>query len=101
MKPFRIILPLILILLFVSTVFTQSGKVVGVSDGDTITVLVNKTQVKVRLYGIDCPENGQDFGARAKQFASQMVLGRSLPWKFMTPTNTAGLSPISWSMENP
>lgn len=50
MKRFRIILPLILTLLFVSSVAAQTGKVVGVSDGDTITVLVNKTQVKVRLY---------------------------------------------------
>jgi len=32
------------------------GKVVGVSDGDTITVLNEKTPIKVRLCGIDCPE---------------------------------------------
>jgi endonuclease YncB( thermonuclease family) len=47
------------------------------SDGDPITVLVNKTQVKVRLYGIDCPENGLDFGTRAKQFAFEMVFGKN------------------------
>jgi micrococcal nuclease len=63
-------------LFFIFSVLAQSGKVVGVSDGDTITVLINKTQVKVRLYGIDCPENGQDFGSRAKQFASQIVFGK-------------------------
>jgi micrococcal nuclease len=76
MKPSRIILTLVLILFVVSSAFAQTGKVVGVSHGDTITVLVNKTQVKVRLYGIDCPENGQDFGNRAKQFASEMVFGK-------------------------
>jgi endonuclease YncB( thermonuclease family) len=30
-----------------------SGKVIGVSDGDTITVLENRTQHRIRLYGID------------------------------------------------
>jgi hypothetical protein len=40
------------------------GKVVGVADGDTITVLENRTQYKIRLYGIDTPESHQDFGNR-------------------------------------
>jgi hypothetical protein len=31
-----------------------SGKVVGISDGDTITVLRERTPVRVRLHGIDC-----------------------------------------------
>jgi endonuclease YncB( thermonuclease family) len=35
-----------------------SGRVVGVSDGDTITVLRGRTLVKVRLQGIDAPEAG-------------------------------------------
>jgi len=82
-KPFRIVLSLILTLLFVSSVAAQTGKVVGVSDGDTITVQINKTQVKVRLYGIDCPEGGQDFGRRAKQFTSEMVFGKTITMKVM------------------
>src|SRR5262245_9559586 len=44
-----------------------TGRVVGISDGDTLTVLRDcRTQVKIRLHGIDAPETGQDFGARAK-----------------------------------
>jgi endonuclease YncB( thermonuclease family) len=44
------------------------GKVVGVSDGDTITVLDDqKRQYKIRLEGIDAPESNQDFGSKAKQ----------------------------------
>jgi endonuclease YncB( thermonuclease family) len=43
-----------------------SARVVGISDGDTLTVLTaDRRQVKVRLHGIDAPETGQDFGARA------------------------------------
>jgi endonuclease YncB( thermonuclease family) len=53
-----------------------SGKVVGVADGDTITVLRDKTQVRIRLYGIDTPEKGQAFGKKAKQFTSGMVFGK-------------------------
>ncbi len=53
-----------------------SGKVVGVSDGDTITVLRDKQPEKIRLYGIDCPEKRQPFGKRAKQFTSELVFGK-------------------------
>ena len=52
-----------LFLFFVITlsIFTQTftGKVVGVSDGDTVTVLENKTQYKIRLNGIDAPESNK------------------------------------------
>ncbi len=57
---------------------TITGKVVGVSDGDTITVLQDRTQYKIRLYGIDCPEKSQDFGNRAKKFVSGMVYGKQV-----------------------
>ena len=47
---------------------------VGVSDGDTITVLDDsKTQHKVRFAGIDAPEKGQAFGERSKQSLSALV----------------------------
>ena len=64
-------------LLFASNSLADfTGKVVGVSDGDTITVLNERTPVKIRLFGIDCPETGQDFGSRAKLFTSEMVFGK-------------------------
>lgn len=50
------------------------GKVVGVADGDTITVLdSSKIQHKVRLAGIDAPEQSQAFGNRSKQSLSNLV----------------------------
>jgi micrococcal nuclease len=55
-----------------------TGKVIGISDGDTITVLQDRTQYKIRLYGIDCPESHQDFGTKAKQFTSDLVFGKQV-----------------------
>jgi micrococcal nuclease len=58
---------------------TFSGLVVSVSDGDTIEVLVEdargKRPQRVRLGGIDAPQSGQAFGARAKQHLTR-VIGR-------------------------
>jgi endonuclease YncB( thermonuclease family) len=58
-----------------------SGKVVGVTDGDTITVLVNKETIKVRLAGIDAPESGQSYGTKSKQALSEMVFGKAVTVK--------------------
>jgi endonuclease YncB( thermonuclease family) len=49
------------------------GRCVGVSDGDTVRVLGGDGEVKIRLYGVDCPESGQEFGAKAKDFTSALV----------------------------
>jgi endonuclease YncB( thermonuclease family) len=52
------------------------AKVIGISDGDTIKVLHEGAQVKIRLYGIDTPERRQAFGNRAKQFTADRVFGK-------------------------
>ena len=50
------------------------GTVVGITDGDTITVLdADKTEHKIRLMGIDAPEKSQDFGAASKQALSNYI----------------------------
>jgi endonuclease YncB( thermonuclease family) len=76
----RLVLTLVFILTLSLPSWSQHttwiGKVVGVSDGDTITVLHDGKAEKIRLYGIDCPEKKQAFGKRAKQFTSKMVFGR-------------------------
>jgi endonuclease YncB( thermonuclease family) len=54
-----------------------SGKVIGVADGDTITILdSSNTQHKIRLAGIDAPEKVQPFGQVSKQNLSDMVFGK-------------------------
>jgi len=57
------VLLLTLLLTFTASAFEFTGKVVGVADGDTITVLYNKQQYKIRFQHIDCPESTQAFGA--------------------------------------
>lgn len=53
---------------------TLRGKVVGISDGDTITVLDSKkVEHRVRLDGIDAPEKEQAFGAKSKAKLSELV----------------------------
>jgi endonuclease YncB( thermonuclease family) len=57
---------LTLLLTFTASAFEFGGKVVGVADGDTITVLFEgKKQYKVRLQHIDCPETRQPFATNA------------------------------------
>lgn len=53
-----------------------AGKVVGVADGDTITVLHDTTPVKVRLAEIDAPEKKQDFGWRAQESLAALCFGQ-------------------------
>jgi endonuclease YncB( thermonuclease family) len=55
-----------------------TGRVVGISDGDTITVMHDGRAEKIRLNGIDAPEKGQPFGNRAKQFVSDLAFGKEV-----------------------
>lgn len=71
-------------LLFAGALFSQiafadtyTGRVVGISDGDTITVLDSSNgQHKIRLAGIDAPEKSQAFGQRSKENLSALVFGK-------------------------
>ena len=67
---------LALILCLPLSLFAFSAKVVKISDGDTITILQDKQQIKVRLYGIDAPEKKQDYGQRSKQFLASLIAGQ-------------------------
>ena len=70
------------ILFFVITTLqaaTLTGRVVGVTDGDTIKILdSNNTQYKIRLAGIDAPEKKQPFGNVSKKSLSDMVYGKQV-----------------------
>jgi len=54
-----------------------SGKVVGIADGDTLTVLTaSKKQHKIRLAEIDAPENSKPFGSKSKESLSDLCFGK-------------------------
>jgi endonuclease YncB( thermonuclease family) len=54
------------------------GKVVGIADGDTFTLLVGREQLKIRLAEIDTPEEGQAYGNRARQALSSLIYGKTV-----------------------
>jgi micrococcal nuclease len=74
----RVCKALCLALLFVSCrVYAEEfqGRVVGITDGDTISVINAGRAEKIRLY---CPERRQAFGTRARQFTSSLAFGKEV-----------------------
>ena len=58
---------------------TIHGKVVGVADGDTLTILSpDHIQTRIRLFGIDAPEKSQAFGQKSKASLSDLVFGQEV-----------------------
>jgi endonuclease YncB( thermonuclease family) len=57
-----------------------TGKVIGVTDGDTIDIFYNNKPLRIRLEHIDCPEirKQQPFGAQAKKFTSDKCFGQTV-----------------------
>jgi endonuclease YncB( thermonuclease family) len=69
----------LLLLTFQAHADTLLGKVIGVADGDTITVLdADKVQHKIRLAGIDAPEKKQAFGNRSKESLSELTYDKTV-----------------------
>jgi micrococcal nuclease len=77
-KFFVAVVTLILFLCSASYGYAFSGKCIRVTDGETIVVLRGNDKIKIRLYGVDCPEIDQRYGKKAKIFTSEHVLGKTL-----------------------
>jgi endonuclease YncB( thermonuclease family) len=59
--------------------YDLSGRVVKVTDGDTITILdADNTEYKVRLTGIDAPERGQPYGSASRKHLASLVAGKEV-----------------------
>jgi micrococcal nuclease len=71
---------LVLFILSYHVIIAQiTGKVVGVHDGDTFTLLTKENvQYKVRLHGVDCPELKQDFGKVCKKYTSDVIFNKTV-----------------------
>ena len=76
----RLLLSAVLVLLATAaSADTVTGRVVGIADGDTLTLLDEaNTQHKIRLAGIDSPEKKQPFGQHCKQSLSDLAYGRTV-----------------------
>lgn len=72
----RLLAPLLAVLLLAAPASAFQAEVVGISDGDTIVVLYQNKEIKLRLHGIDCPEMHQAFGRAAKKFTSDQAFGK-------------------------
>jgi len=68
----------VLLVGFLPASWACSGRVVGVTDGDTIKVLCEGVETKVRLNQIDAPERNQAFGNKSKEVLSNLVFNRSV-----------------------
>jgi endonuclease YncB( thermonuclease family) len=74
-------IPLLATLLFTapSGAETLQGRVIAVTDGDTVKVLdASNTEWKIRLMGIDAPEKKQAFGTRSKSNLSDLVYDKTV-----------------------
>lgn len=77
--PLSLIVLLLLMILNVSQAGEVTGKVVGVHDGDSLTLLTEEeVQIKIRLEGIDAPELKQAFGNVAKKTLSDLCFGKTV-----------------------
>lgn len=75
----KIATALMLIASMPSMALEWTGTVIGVSDGDTLTVLnEQKQQIKIRLSEIDAPEKTQDFGQQSKQSLSDLCFQKPI-----------------------
>lgn len=62
---------------------TIEGRVVGIADGDTLTVLDGEhRQHHVRLMGIDAPEKRQAFGTRSREHLAELAFHRDVVVEF-------------------
>jgi endonuclease YncB( thermonuclease family) len=67
---------LVLILALASPALAEElrGRVVGITDGDTLTLLTpERREVKIRLAEIDTPESAQPYGTRSRQALSDLA----------------------------
>ena len=76
---------------------TLTGRVVGVTDGDTITVLdADRQQHKIRLGGIDAPEKAQPFGQRSRRICRGWCSTRRCGSIGPSATDTSGIVRTVW-----
>lgn len=87
----RYLILLIMFLCAPASAQAWPGYVVSVHDGDSVRVrrADDGQEVRIRIYGVDCPELGQPHGAAARQLARDMLQGREVE---VVPAVACGLT---------
>ena len=62
----------------VTNALTYEGKVIKVADGDSITILHEGKELRIRLAEIDAPERGQPFWRKSKEALANYVAGKEV-----------------------
>lgn len=96
----RAVIPVLALILALALAFLPAGvrnaaansmtfeaMVIEVKDGDTLTVLRNRSRMTVKLPGIDAPELDQPFGLDARRFAAKLVRGKVVTIQMSRPGN--------------
>jgi len=60
---------------------SQTYKVIAIADGDTFSVLQNKTVVRIRVEGIDAPEKGMPYYKVSKQYLAKLCFNKNVKIK--------------------
>jgi endonuclease YncB( thermonuclease family) len=84
MKPLKrsaVLLAFVLLLGAKAEVLT--GEVTDIIDGDTITMVHSGKPIGIRLFGVDTPEPGQDYGGRASEFTHALALNETVVLEIM------------------
>ena len=57
---------------------SYTAQVTAITDGDTVKVLINNEEKKIRLESVDAPEKKQPFGTKAKETLGDLIAGKSV-----------------------
>ena len=57
---------------------SSTGEVIGILDGNTVDILSNGKEERIRLRGIDCPEKGQPFGNSARHATAALIYAKNV-----------------------
>lgn len=71
-------------LLFAITLPAHTHQVIGIADGDTLTLLADRKPLRIRLADIDAPEKKQAFGHRSKESLSDLCFGKDADYRTQT-----------------
>jgi endonuclease YncB( thermonuclease family) len=76
MSPFAALVAVLLFSPLAAAAVDLTGKVVAIADGDTLTLLVDEMQHRIRIDGIDAPERTQPYSQRARQSLDDLAKGK-------------------------